>query len=48
MRDDNWADRALARRIKEISALSTVDGRIEAYRGGDGYGESGFDSGEGA
>ncbi len=35
---DNWADRrALSRRrFKEISALSTLDGRIEAYHGIDG------------
>ena len=34
--NDNWADRRILRRTKEISALSTVDGRIGAYHGGDG------------
>ena len=34
------------RRIIQISALSTFDGRIGAYHGGDG--ELGFDFGEGA
>ena len=35
---DNWADRrALGRRrFIQISALSTFDGRIEAYHGGNG------------
>ena len=32
----------------QISALSTFDGRIEAYHGLTGNGELGFDSGEGA
>ncbi|KAH0987804.1 hypothetical protein GBA52_014981 [Prunus armeniaca] len=38
------------RRIIQISALSTFDGRIVAYHGGDGSGdgELGFDSGEGS
>ncbi len=47
--DDNCADRrACRRRFRQISALSSLDGRIEAYHAGDGYGELGFDSGEGA
>ena len=36
------------RRIIQISALSTFDGRIVAYHGVTGDGELGFDSGEGA
>ena len=36
------------RRFIQISALSTFDGRIEAYHGFTGNGELGFDSGEGA
>ena len=36
------------RRIIQISALSTFDGRIVAYYGSDGDGELGFDSGDGA
>lgn len=47
---DNCADRTVLnwRRFIQISALSSLDGRIEAYHAGDGYGELGFDSGEGA
>ena len=45
---NNFSKRtALCRRwFIQISALSTFDGRIEAYHGGNG--ELGFDSGEGA
>lgn len=46
---DNCADRMrMLRRFIQISALSSFDGRIGAYHAGDGYGELGFDSGEGA
>ena len=47
---NNFADRMALRRRRfiQISALSTFDGRIEAYHGFTGNGELGFDSGEGA
>jgi len=50
VKHNNCANRmAKSRRwIIQISALSTVDCRIEAYNGDNGYGELGFDSGEGA
>ena len=36
------------RRVIRMSALSTFDGSFWDFHGPDGYGESGFDSGEGA
>ena len=36
------------RRFESVSALSTLDCSVEDYSGFYGYGESGFDSGEGA
>ena len=36
------------RRFGSVSALSTLDCSVEDYSGFYGYGESGFDSGEGA
>jgi len=40
--------RASARVSRRISALSAFDGSVVDYRGDNGYGELGFDSGEGA
>ena len=40
--------RASARGSRRISALSAFDGSVVDYRGDHGYGELGFDSGEGA
>jgi hypothetical protein len=40
--------RASARGSRRISALSAFDGSVVDYRGDNGYGELGFDSGEGA
>jgi hypothetical protein len=39
---------AAMRRIIQVSDLSALDGSVLDYHGGDGYGELGFDSGEGA
>ena len=40
--------RASARVSRRTSALSAFDGSVVDYRGDNGYGELGFDSGEGA
>lgn len=40
--------RASARGSRRISALSALDGSVVDYRGDNGYGELGFDSGEAA
>ena len=40
--------RVSARESRRISALSAFDGSVVDYRGYNGYGELGFDSGEGA
>ena len=40
--------RASVRVSQRMSALSALDGSVVDYRGDNGYGELGFDSGEGA
>jgi hypothetical protein len=40
--------RSFERESRRISALSAFDGSVVDYRGDNGYGELGFDSGEGA
>ena len=42
------AEAFFERESRRISALSASDGSVVDYRGDNGYGELGFDSGEGA
>jgi hypothetical protein len=45
---NNLSDHSFEWHINQVSDLSASDGKVLAYRGFDGYGELGFDSGEGA